>query len=457
MQLSPGSWSILVLAACSSLAIALWPIPVRQGETFWTFSLDHAAMYEPAIQDWNRAQATEKDHVTEYVIGMGTLARRLQSGFLSGTPVPDMTEVESSSISNFFSGPLDAVGFTDLTDRIHQEGLDQQMTLASFSPWTNRGRIFGLPQDVHPVLLAYRADVVEAAGIDVTKIQTWDDFVRLMRPLIRTGSESPRYLLNVWDTNPQDMEILMLQAGGGFFDGNLKPVLNSDVNARVLSTIVNWIAGPQRICMNAPAFDAEGNYLFLHGNVLCSLMPDWLAGIWKKDLPGLGGKIKLMPLPAWDQGGLRTSVFGGTMLGIPKRAPDFEKSWRFAKHLYFDPDMARALFKTDSIISPVRAFWSDPVYDEPNPYFCGQPSGRLFVQMAAQVPLRTSSPYKPQAAIDVNNALIRLRRFAESKNIYDVPSLISQAHVELAAAQADIERQIETNAFLQLSAREAHE
>jgi len=447
MQLSPGSWSILALALLSSIALLLFPIPHRSGETFWIFSTDHILMYQPVIADWNKAHADPDEQVTAYVIGTAPLSRRLQSGFLSGTPVPDLTEVESSMIASFFSGPLDAVGFTDLTDIIHREGLDQKINPASFSPWTNRGHIFGLPHDVHPVLLAYRADIVEAAGIDVTKIETWDDFVRVMSPLMQ-GPDGRRYLMNVWETNPRTMETLMLQAGGGFFDADLKPELDSDANARVLSTIVSWIAGPHRICVDAPDFDAEGNYMYLHGEVLCSIMPDWLAGVWMKDLPGLSGKMKLMPLPAWEKGGLRTSVFGGTMLGIPKRAPDFQRSWDFAKHLYLSPDLARDLYRKVGIITPVRAYWNDPVYDEPNPYFSGQPSGRLYVQMAGLVPMRTSSPYKPLAVIAVNDALIRLKHFAERSDTFDPAALQAQAHRELEIAQADIERKMAANAFL---------
>jgi len=448
MQLSPGSWSILALAVLSSIALTIFPIAPKSGQIFWTFSLDHNLIYKDVVKDWNATHSDPQDHVTCYVIGIDALSRRLQSGFLSGTPVPDLTEMESSSIQSFFSGPVDAIGFTDLTDIIHKEGLDKEINPASFSPWTNRGRIYGLPHDVHPVLLAYRADIVEAAGIDVSKIETWDDFVRVMSPLMKSGGGEQRYLLNVWETNPQAMEELILQDGGGFFDQDLKPILNSETNAKVLSTIVSWITGPNRICVNAPDFDAEGNYLFLQGEVLCTLMPDWLGGVWMKDLPGLSGKMKLMPLPAWEKGGLRTSVAGGTMLGIPKRAQNFERSWDFAKHLYLSREVAEQLYRKDGIISPVRTFWDDPVYDEPSTYFSGQNRGQLYIQMAPYVPLRTSSPYKAMAVVAVNDALIRLKRFAERENTYDVHALMPQARIELATAQAVIQRKMDANAFL---------
>ena len=43
----------------------------------------------------------------------------------------------------------------------------------------------------------------------------------------------------------------------------------------------------------------SGNKLKLDGYVIASIMPDWLDGVWKCDLPQLSGKLKLMPSPAW--------------------------------------------------------------------------------------------------------------------------------------------------------------
>ena len=102
------------------------------------------------------------------------LQRRLLSGFLSGTPLPDLVEAYVQIVAQAFKGPLEDVGFVDLTDMVRAEGLTSR-SMRRLLPWTSRGRIFGLPHDVHPVLLAYRADLVEAAGIDVAAIETWDD------------------------------------------------------------------------------------------------------------------------------------------------------------------------------------------------------------------------------------------------------------------------------------------
>ena len=87
------------------------------------------------------------------------------------------------------------------------------------------------------------------------------------------------------------------------------------------------------------------------------------------------GKIKLMPLPAWKPNGRRTSVWGGTMLGIAKSTSDFEAAWQFAKHLYFSEELAESVYKTIGIISPVKETWNKPFYDKTKFVFL-QPGSR---------------------------------------------------------------------------------
>jgi arabinosaccharide transport system substrate-binding protein len=449
-MLSPGGWLICGLAVVSAIVLILWPIPQKEGLVFWTFAKTHQRLYEPMTAAWNAAQQPA-DRVHIVLLSAGALQRRLLSGFLSGTPLPDLVEAYVQIVAQAFKGPLEDVGFVDLTDIVQAEGIDEQINAPSFAPWTSRERIFGLPHDVHPVLLAYRADLVEAAGIDVAAIATWDDFVRLLRPLVRDvdGDGYPdHYLLNIWETNPELIESLMLQAGGALFDAQEQLVMHSESNARVLATVVSWTTGPNRIAVNAPEFDAAGNKMRLDGTVLFSLMPDWLTGAWRQDLPQLAGKVKLMPLPAWERGGRRTTVMGGTMLGIPKRVKDFDSAWRYAKNLYLSPDLARGLFHTTGIISPVKRHWTDPVYDEPSPYFCGQRYGRLYIAAAPDVPPRTSSPYNALAQIKMADSALALKAYAQQYGKYTMAELLPEARRLLAQAEAQVREQMQRNVFL---------
>jgi arabinosaccharide transport system substrate-binding protein len=280
--------------------------------------------------------------------------------------------------------------------------------------------------------------------------------VRRLRPLVRDldgDGYVDRYLLNLWETNAELIEVLMLQAGGAFFDAHDQLVLNSEINARVLATIVSWTTGPGRIAVNAPEFDAAGNKMRLDGSVVFSLMPDWLTGPWRQDLPQLAGKVKLMPLPAWHRGGRRTSVMGGTMLGITKQVDDFESAWRYAKHLYLSKDLARALFRATGIVTPIKQHWSDPIFDQPSPYFSGQRTGRLYIAAAPAVPPWTSSPYNALAGFKLGDGALALKAYAHKHGAYTVAALLPEARRQLAKAEALVRDQMQRNLFLAQEAK----
>ena len=449
--LSPGGWIICTLAVVSTVVLFFMPVSHPAGLLFWTFARPHKQMYDPVTERWNASQTNSGSRVNILLLSGDALQRRLLSGFLSGTPLPDLVEVYDSIASQAFKGRQQDIGFADLTDRLKQDGIIDRINPPSFSPWTSRGRIYGLPHDVHPVLLAYRADIIEAAGIDMTSIETWDDFERVLRPLVNDVDGDgyiDHYLLNIWETNPELIEMLILQAGGGFFDPDLKLIMDSEINARVLATVVSWTSGPKRIAVNAPEFDAAGNRMRIEGYVLCSFLPDWLSGVWQHDLPQLKGKIKLMPLPAWSKGGRRTSVMGGTMLGIPKNSGNFEESWAYAKKLYFTRGIAHELYREAGIITPVKEFWGDDIYKDPNQYFSGQANGQLYIQQAPQVPLRTSSPYNSLAVTKVGDCAMGLKSYAARKKIYSVEELMPQAKLLLKKAEAEVRKQMERNVFL---------
>ena len=451
---SPGTAVILVIALLSTLLVMVLPIPRRDGLEFWTFSTAHQKTYQPMAREWNdqvkRSGQGKPAHL--FAIESRAMQRRILSGFWAGTPLADLLEVEGGWFYKFVTGPIEDVGFADLTSRLHDEGIYETINPPSFSPWTSGGRIFGLPHDVHPMLLAYRADIVEdELGIDVSQIQTWDDFARVMSAVVKDtdGDGRPdRYALNFWFNDADALEVLMLQADGGTFDIDGQLIMSCESNARVLATAVHWCFGPGRIAISAPDFEAGGNQLRLDGKVVCTLMPDWLAGVWKRDLPQLSGKIKLVPLPAWEPGGRRTSVRGGTMLGIAKSTESFEDAWAFAKHLYLSEEVAQALFRNSNIISPVRKYWGKDFYHVPDPYFGGQPSGTLFIEQAPDVPLRPSHSYRIIARMEIGQIANELRDFADAKGDYTVAGLLPEARRLLKEAEQRILKQMERNVFL---------
>ncbi|MBL4574914.1 MAG: extracellular solute-binding protein [Opitutaceae bacterium] len=449
-KVPPGLAVILFLAIVSGLILSFKKITQLEDMEMWTPARNHLPAYVPFIKGWNKEHPDQQFSISH--ISSRALERRLLSGFFSGTPVANLTEIHIRTAHHSFAGPLDAIGFVDLTDRLKKEGLLDEINGPSFGPWTNRGRIFVLPHDVHPVLLAYRSDIVEEAGIDVSQIETWEDYFRMMKPLMadKDGDGYPdRYLLNIWDTTGAYIILLMQQAGGRLFDEEGKATMASDINVKTLATIVTWVSGPNRVGMEMISNSASDFSLMLDGVITGFFMPDWLIGNLKQKLPTIAGKLKVMPLPAWEPGGRRTAVSGGSGLGFPKAAPNFETAWELGKSLYFSEEIAIHLFETASIITPIKRFWDNPIYDRPDPFFSGQPIGRMLIDQAPYVPTRTSSPYLELATKHLVNAAGNLKRYANKNNIFTVEELLPEAKPQLKIAQEHVENQMARNIFLE--------
>ncbi|KXU34164.1 hypothetical protein AXK12_07740 [Cephaloticoccus capnophilus] len=444
---SPGALVIVSLAVLSSLVVILLPVEKPEGIQYWVFSSHHGEARVEDIAEWNRSHPDKP--VVMKLMHMAAIERGMLSGFLSGTPLADIIESNHDVYPKAFLGPLDQIGFLDLTDRLHDEGLYEQFNAPSFSTMTSRGRIFGLPKDVHPVLLGYHVDLVEEAGIDVNEIETWEDYFRVMRPLMvdRDGDGRPdRYLLNLSETDTELLLLLMMQNDGVFFDENDVPIFANERNARSLATIITWLTGPDRVA--APVTSGPSGFRqHLDAFVVGNLFPDWVYGDWKINNPAMAGRIRLMPLPAWEPGGRRTSVMGGSNIGINKHSPYVEESWEIAKMLYTSARGAEKIWQTTNILSPVKTLWDEPFYHEPDPFVGGQRAGTLYIEQAPHVPERPSSPYKNTAFGQVSAAAIALRAYAEQNSIYEVDRLIPEALRLLKERESALKRLISRNVF----------
>jgi len=376
------------------------------------------------------------------------------NGFLTGTPIADLLETHEIVYPKAYLGPVEQIGFLDITDRIYEEGLYEQFNEPSFTQQARFGRFFGLPRQSTPVLLAYRSDLVEAAGItdeEIEQIETWDDYFRVMGPLMADldGDGRPdRYLLNLSEISHDAIRMLVLQNDGVIFDENDQAAYANERNARTLATLTTWVTGPKRIGVDVPLHGSAGHKQRLDGVVIGTMIPDWMLNLWKLENPQIGGKIKLMPVPAFERGGRRTSSLGSTMISINKRSEHIEVCWEMAKELYTSFEVAEHIYRETGSITSYKAHWQAPFYHEPDPFCCGQPSGTLFIQQAPNVPRSPASPYQNLAYAELVNVMISLRAYAEKHGIYEIATLAPEALRLLQVSQDQLQRLMERNVFL---------
>ena len=389
--------------------------PVQQSPatlTFWTFAKNH---YDSSVE---AARSFEKLHpgvtVDVQLVAGTAVTSRLQAAFWSDLDVPDLVETEISAAGMFFRGPLEHVGFVDLTDRIHKSGLWDSMVQSRFAPYMTRGHIFGLPNDIHPVMLAYRRDIFDKEGVDVGKIKTWDDFIRVGHKLTIPNK---RYMIEMSDSSPWSLEMCLFQRGGGYFDSQGRCTMDNDIAVRTMCWYVPLVAGPDRIGNSLASGQGAGQMLTRaveDGYILCLISPDWRTKQIEMDIPRVAGKMALMPLPAVTPGGRHTSTWGGTMVGITKHCRHQELAWEFAKHLYLDSSQLEERFHGTNTLPALREAWKHPVFNEVRPYWSGQRIGMMYAKLAPDVPPQYTSPFVVTAKSKFGEALVEcVQRYNE--------------------------------------------
>lgn len=436
---------LLVMAVGSSIALmASTGGDTREPDlTFVVFADSHLRAYQAIIPEFERQHGV---HIRIQQVQIQCLQSRLSAALLSGAEVPDVVELVTGSMGFFTKGPVEDVGFLDLTERIQAEGLDERLVSSRFSLWSSRGHIFGLPHDVHPVVLAYNRDVVAELGIDVDAIETWDDFVRVGREITKDLNGDgviDRFAIDMFADGGDHLEMLIRQRGANLFDADGRLTM---YDPRIVDTIIWYVhqtRGPDRIAFPC-GWGQPLSKAMLENFVIFYFAPDWRTKNFELETPKMAGRLGLMPLPAWEPGGRRTSTWGGTGLCITKACENPELAWEFAKFLYLNREMLGQNFDKLNILPPLKDAWDLPALNEPDPFYRDQVIGSLFAELAPETPPVYVTPYSSDALWKLNEVFIHACAHYDQHGDDGLRAFVDK---DLSRASDAVQRLIDFNSF----------
>ena len=438
---------LFVIAAVSTVlsAVVRGEQAPRADLVMVTFTPAHFAEYQRAIPRFEREHNLR---VELQFADWASLQRRLQNAMLAGVDVPDVVEMMESSLGFFTRGPEKDFGFLDLTERLERDGLDERIVSSRFALWMARGKIYGVPHDVHPIMLAYRTDIVQELGINVEELDTWDKFVevgrRVTRDLDGDGTRD-RYMLEMPANGTWALQALMAQLGGGYFDENGDINFVNEATEQAMLWYIENSRGPKQIGYDV-GWGQSVTKALSDGLVLFFWTPDWRSYWFELYAPKNKGKMALMPLPAFEPGGRRTSVWGGAGACISKSSKRPDDAWELLKFLYFDPREIGPRFKGTNILPPLKEAWSAPEIQAKNPYYSGQRIGKLYADLAPMTPPVYSAPVHTVAGSKLDEALYRS---AEYYDKHGEKGLVDKVRAELQRAQAELEQLAYRNEVLE--------
>jgi arabinosaccharide transport system substrate-binding protein len=407
----------------------------------WSSAIPHVEAFEQVIGAY---EAEAGIGVELQRMPFTAIDRRLRAAFWAGRGVPDLIELPQEKLGVLLSSGVGAEGFLDLSALARESGPGAAPIADDLVPsrrdlYRVDGRLIGIAHDIHPVMLAYRWRDFEDVGLDPDSIETWGDFIDAGRLLMEAEHEGgrPRFMLSADERTPIVFQTLLLQRGGNWFDEAGTLILDDPL---VLDTLVRYtrmVYGEGRIADTVAAFPSAGFFRAIEiGAYTCFICPDWMTRTIEENLPTMAGELRLMPLPAWEQGGPRTSTWGATMLGISSSCENPVRAWELVRFLYADRATAESVFRETNIVSPLRSNWELPAYDEPRAFWGGQAIGREFLDLAEDVPTLRNGP-APQVVLEVMaDVLTACGSFRKSRGDEGLEAF---AQAELRRAHAEVD------------------
>ncbi|TDD96364.1 sugar ABC transporter substrate-binding protein [Actinomadura rubrisoli] len=358
----------------------------------WSWDMTTKALKRLAPAFEQRYPGTKVEVVD---IGYDNAYDKITVGLKSGTGLPDVLTVEGSRLPGYigvFRG-----GLYDLTSLAGRHK-------AQFAPadWRNvtdeQGKVFALPWDSGPCALYYRTDMFEKAGIDPNSIAVWDDYVRAGE---RLKSKTGKKLLVIDPQEDSTFPMLLQQQGQRYFKNG--EIVVADQRAVRAATLLKTLADKDLI-----AFEKGWDGLVAAtkaGKVATTPYAAWWSGTLTDEMKELKGKFGVVPLPAFDPGGVRTSNNGGSTLAVSGHSANARTAWAFIEFALADAGNQVSMLKNEGLFPAYLPALKDPFVTAPQPYYGGKPALKVFADLSDKVPPVEDTKDGPKARDIVNGTL----------------------------------------------------
>ncbi|MBX3012287.1 MAG: extracellular solute-binding protein [Caldilineaceae bacterium] len=356
----------------------------------WTFVNTHARWYQSMAEDYKK-EVNPDFELTVTEIAYADMHDKLQIALQTGgVGAPDISDIEQGRFGGFLRGA--DPGLVDLKDRLTEGGYLEQLVAAREALYSYQGHIYGIEHALTPVVLYYRADVWEGAGVDLEAIQTWEEYIEAAKGVVSADVKALAFPAH---------DLILRQRNGDYFDAEGNVTLDSALSVETMEWILA-LRDTHGIAVQAPATGDEWWAAVKDGKFLSHVGADWYAGFFKDNAPDLTGLWKAIPLPAWETGGIRTSCHGGTGSCIVKTSPNAEEAWKFLEYSMLSIEGNVRRFEMTNLFPPFIPAMDNERLHAPDEYFSGQDLGALFAQVGPEVPAQYQSPYRAELNAQLN-------------------------------------------------------
>ncbi|HEV2782572.1 MAG TPA: ABC transporter substrate-binding protein [Actinophytocola sp.] len=243
------------------------------------------------------------------------------------------------------------------------------------------GSLIGYGTDIGPLAMAYRKDLLEAAGMKTddasikSMFATWDSF-------FAAGDQYVKATGKPWfDSASQVFNAMVNQLPNGYInksDDQLAIESNADIK-KAWDQVTAAVARGQSAKLTA--FSPEWQNGFKAAAFATKTAPAWMLGVIEGNAgPENAGKWAVTD--AFPNGG---GNWGGSYLGVPKSCKTPQQAAELAAWLTAPEQQLKAFKAKKTFPSQVKALESPDLLNSTSEYFGGIKVGELYANMARKV------------------------------------------------------------------------
>ncbi len=304
---------------------------------FWTHSLKAA---DPAAQAIIERYEEENPGVNIKLSEVGgtaeTSSKLLAADRADDTP--DIVQVEYRALPSLVvSGAV-----RDLTDDVAEVRDNVEENIWALNSLD--GRIYGVPQDIGPMMFTYRKDLFEQYGVEVPT--TWEEYAQAAETI---HEQDPDVYISSFSTAGLEFFAAQAaQAGSQWWstDGEAWSVGIADEGS--LRTADFWQDLVDRDLVSVePLLTPEWNAKVNDGRILSWAAAAWAPSVLYSVAPDTAGQWESAPLPQWTPGDEAVPFLGGSTYLVPEKSEHAEEAAAFAAWLGASDEGSELLLSLD--------------------------------------------------------------------------------------------------------------
>ncbi|WP_199750397.1 ABC transporter substrate-binding protein [Brachyspira aalborgi] len=417
--------SILILSCGNSKikqAVSKLPTIDENTETeitVWAWNVAAKALVESA-KTFNEKYPKIKVNVQEYGLAQNVY-ERYSVILSSGVGVPDIIQIESDYVQTFAETYpqyfFDMNGYIDIDGKVDPSKIS--------TSYDSEGKLVSIPWDSGPVVMFYREDLFNQAGIDINSIITFEDYISAGKKL---KEKFPNIIMTGLPfTQDENLFRCLLVANKSYYLNNKGEITVASSKAiETLQMIKRLI--DEGVAKNTINWDG-GIVANKNGELASWIMGGWWGGTIKDQMPEMKGKWKIAPIPAFPDGA-RASSSGGAGLSITASEPIKQAAaLEFIKESLMNVDNQLMMYEKYSLFPSYLPTYDDERFLKSDDYF-GDDFNKILADVTKEIP---NVIYASKDFAEIKNTVVSVYEDVLNNN-RDIKSALEQAASQISGA-----------------------